>query len=388
MESTYGRGGKQASAKTGGGKSRITITEVDGVIVATVFVLLLIGIIMVFSSSYYTAMTKGQSMFSFFIGQSRAALLGIVAMIVMSKINYRIWGKLTPIMYLASIVLLIYTGFFGKLVNGARRWIEIPVFGSFQTVEFVKLALILFLSFLFYHRKDMLKSWVGIGIASIITLVPAAIAWQHTDSLSSGITLAAIGFGMIFIASPYFWRFIGLLGVAFVGMVSYLTFSTGHQSRRFATFGNPWADPLGAGYQTIQSLYAVASGGLFGLGLGNSRQKLMYMIEPHNDFIFAIICEELGLVGASVVILLFCILIYRGVRVAMNAADMLGTLIATGIVVMITVQVIINIGVVTDTVPNTGVPLPFVSYGGTSILFLMAMVGILLNVSRYTRKRG
>lgn len=370
-------------------RATISVHEIDGVIVATVFVLLLIGIIMVFSSSYYVAIRTGRGMFHYVFNQMRAVILGIVAMLIMANVNYRALGKFTPIMYLISVPLLVYTGLFGRLAGGARRWIDIPIFGSFQTVEFVKLALVLFMAYFITirYKKNKFQGWAGIIIGGVLTLVPAAFAWHFTSSLSGAITLAAIGFGMIFIASPYFWRFVFMFVGAVSGMVAFLTLDGGYQGQRFASWLDPWSDPLHTGFQVIQGLYAVASGGLFGLGLGNSRQKLMYMVEPHNDFIFAIIAEELGFFGAGIIILLFCVLIYRGVRVALNAPDLLGTLIATGIIIMITVQVIINIGVVTGTLPNTGVPMPFISYGGTAILFLMALVGILLNISRYSRSK-
>jgi len=373
-----------------GDKTRVhtVIAEFDGVLLAVVMALLVVGLIMVFSSSYYSAIRNDLGMFTYVLSQGRAMLLGIAAMIVMANVPYHLLRKLfwlTPLLYVISLPLLWYTGRYGILANNARRWIYVPVFGSFQTVEFVKLALILFLAFLFDRYKGMLKSWIGIGIGAVFTMIPAFFAWRFTSSLTGGITLAAIGFGMIFIASPYFWRFVGLLTAAAIGMLTFLSTAGGYQARRLESFLDPWADPLGAGFQVIQSMYAVASGGLFGLGLGKSRQKLAHMAEPHNDFIFAIICEELGFAGAIAVIALFGLLIYRGVRIALNADDPFGTLLATGIVVMIATQVIVNIGVVTNTIPNTGVPLPFISYGGSAVLFLLVKIGILLNISRYTK---
>lgn len=365
------------------------ITEFDGVILSTVFILLLIGIIMVFSSSYYTAMRNNLGMFYYVFKQIQAALLGICAMLVMANINYHMLGKFTPLLYLLSNALFVYTYFFGRESHGARRWIEIPMFGSFQTSEFAKLALILFLAFYICSKKDRLNSISGFIGAMVIILIPCGLAFFCTDSLSSALTLGALGFGMVFIASPYFWRFIAMIGTAFALILAYLNIPALSGFRgtggRLSAYRDPFSDPIKYGYQTVQSLYAVASGGFFGLGLGNSRQKLIYMPEPHNDFIFAIICEELGFFGAAIVIFLFALLIYRGVRVALNAPDLLGTLMATGIIVMIAVQVIINVGVVTNTIPNTGIPLPFISYGGSSVLFLMALIGILLNISRYSK---
>ncbi|MDR1705494.1 MAG: putative lipid II flippase FtsW [Clostridiales bacterium] len=380
---------RRASARRGpAAKSRVVVTELDGVIAAVVFVLLLVGIVMVFSSSYYTAMRDenvDNNMFHYVFNQLRAVGLGIVAMIIMAYTHYRVWEKLSGLMYIAGNILLILTRFIGIEANNARRWLRIPVFGQVQTSEIVKVTVILFLAFFIAKEKDRLRSWKGFILASIIVIIPAGLAYVCTSSLSSAITIGALGFGMIFIASPFFWRFIVMLGAVFAGGLGWLLTTDSYQGDRLQAFFDPFADPLLYGYQTIQSLYAVASGGLFGLGLGNSRQKLIFMPEPHNDFIFAIICEELGFFGAAIIILLFSILIYRGVRVALNAPDLQGTLIATGIIVMLAVQVIINVGVVTSTIPNTGIPLPFISYGGSSVLFLMALMGILLNISRYSR---
>jgi cell division protein FtsW len=194
-----------------------------------------------------------------------------------------------------------------------------------------------------------------------------------------------VGATILFVASPRVWYFgagAGIVGV--LGAIAVLAFP--YRIGRIKTWLDPWADPTGTGFQTIQSLYAVASGGLFGLGLGQSRQKT-FIPEAYNDIIFAIICEELGLVGAALVIILFAVLIWRGIKIAMNAKDPFRMYVATGITAVFAFQSIINIGVVTNTIPNTGQPLPFVSYGGTSLLFLMGMVGILLNISRYPKER-
>lgn len=378
---------RPAAKKRAGDGGFIIVREYDGVIFATVVILLLFGVVMIFSASYYTAMRANQSMFQYFSKQALAAVIGVCAMVIMASINYRMLAKLTPLLYVVSNILLVVTKYFGTLSHGVRRWLKIPIFGSFQPSEFAKLAVILFLAFFICKKKDRLKTFTGFAGALIIVGIPCALAYFCTSSLSSALTIAALGFGMIFVASPYFWRFIAMIGVAVGAMVTYLSIPalSSFRSARFTVWKDPFSDPTKYGFQTIQSLYAVASGGLFGLGLGNSNQKLIYLPEPHNDFIFAIICEELGFFGAGVILLLFSVLIWRGIRVALNSPDLLGTLIATGIVVMIAVQVIINVGVVTNTIPNTGIPLPFISYGGTSVVFIMALMGILLNISRYSK---
>ena len=205
------------------------------------------------------------------------------------------------------------------------------------------------------------------------------------SNFSSALLVFLMGASILFVASPRVWYFgVGAIAAVGLGAIAILAFP--YRIGRIKTWLDPWSDPTDAGFQTIQSLYAVASGGLFGLGLGQSRQKT-FIPEAYNDIIFAIICEELGIVGAGLVILLFAVLIWRGIRIAMRARDEFGMLVATGVTAVIAFQSIINIGVVTNTIPNTGQPLPFVSYGGTSLLFLMAMVGMLLNVSRYPKER-
>ena len=205
------------------------------------------------------------------------------------------------------------------------------------------------------------------------------------SNFSSALLVGLMGATILFVASPRVWYFGAAIAAAVpLGAIAILLFP--YRIGRIKTWLDPWADPTGTGFQTIQSLYAVASGGLFGLGLGQSRQKT-FIPEAYNDIIFAIICEELGLIGAALVIMLFAVLIWRGIKIAMNAKDSFGMLVATGVTAVIAFQSIINIGVVTNTIPNTGQPLPFVSYGGTSLLFLMGMVGILLNISRYPKEK-
>mgnify|MGYP000521191935 CR=1 FL=1 len=331
----------------------------DFTVLFIVLILVLFGVVMIFSSSYYYTMTTERfhnDMFYFLKRQSLWAVLGIVAMVGMMHIPYTLWRRFAKLAYWLSNLFLLALPFVGTEAGGQKRWLGIGSL-SFQPSEFTKIAVILFLSsYVIEHRKE-LANLKGFLKACCVLLLPVALI--AISNFSSALL-------------------VGLMGVAIPKFRYRLT--------RIKTWLDPWADPTGDGFQTIQSLYALASGGLFGLGLGQSRQKT-FIPEAYNDIIFAIICEELGIVGAALVILLFAVLIWRGIRIAMNAKDSYGMLVATGITAVIAFQSIINIGVVTNTIPNTGQPLPFISYGGTSLLFLMAMVGMLLNISRYPKDR-
>ena len=371
--------------------SRIIVTEYDPVIFICVFILSLIGIVMVFSSSYYTAMRDPNisSMYYFLFKQAIAGVIGFLAMVVMATINYHALKPLVPIGYAIANGLLVLVKFIGADKKGAVRWIDLPIIGfSFQPSEFAKAMVILALAFYLSGKERRAGSFKGLlTCAAIIGLPCALVAWGN--NMSTAIIIVAIGFGVLFVSSPQAKKLLAVAGagagILVAGLWYQWRFGTNFRGDRFGAWLDPWSDPSDKGYQIINSLYAVASGGLFGLGLGQSRQKLKYLPEPQNDFIFAIICEELGFFGAAVVLLLFGILIWRGVRVALLASDLLGCLIATGITVLIGVQVIINVAVVTNTIPNTGIPLPFISYGGTSIILFMGLMGVLMNVSRYTR---
>ena len=363
----------------------------DSILFFAVVILVVFGVIMIFSSSYYKAANSedfGNNMYYFLVKQGLAVALGFVAMLVISGINYRVLGKwLISALYLFSNALLVYVRLFGKKINGAYRWIEIPFFGSFQPSEFAKIMVIIAIAWYISKNPKRAATLKGTLFCALIALIPCALVFWGKN-LSTALIIVIIAFGMVFASSPYFLRIVAA-GAAGVGvLVAYLAFGGGFRSDRFEIWKNPFIDPIDKGFQTVQSLYAVASGGLFGLGLGQSHQKLIFMPEPYNDFIFAIICEELGFFGAAALLGLFVVLIWRGIIIALNAADLFGTLMALGTVILIASQVIINVGVVTNTIPNTGIPLPFISYGGTSVLFIMCMMGVLLNISRYSKKTG
>jgi len=367
---------------------RIVIREYDHIIFICVIVLVAFGLVMVLSASSYAAMHSGAGMYSFFVTQALGAGLGLIGMIVAATINYKFVARFSGLLYILAVgaLALVFTPL-GIEHAGATRWIAIgPV--NFQPSELAKVAVIIMMAKHISkdpNRVNTLRGLIGCGIILAIPLVLVMLG----RNMSTMIILCAIAFVIIFLASPYFWRWVALGGAAVAGVAGYLLYEhfigEGFRGARFGAWLDPFADPTGFGFQNVQSLYAVASGGLFGLGLGNSNQKLYYLPEAQNDFIFAIIVEELGLFGAMIVLMLFGILVWRGAMAAINSRSVLGCLIGTGIVTMISVQVIINVGVVTNTIPNTGIPLPFISYGGTSIAVMMTAMGMLLNISRYRR---
>lgn len=358
--------------------------QCDFTILFTVVMLTLFGVVMIFSSSYHYALEHFNDMYYFLKRQVVWSLVGFATMIFAMNYDYKklkIWA--IPL-YFISQVLLVLVLFFGKEVNNSRRWFGIGSIG-FQPSELAKLTLIFFLALLIsYNRKKLNKLSNLFFYIIIVVGIPAALI--GVANLSTAIVVMFIGVAMLFVASPKIWHFFVLAApVLAAGALAVLLPQFNYRLVRIQIWKNPWLDPTNKGYQPIQSLYAVGSGGLFGLGLGESRQKLGFIPEAHNDIIFAIVCEELGLVGAAALLILFIILIWRGIKTAMNAPDLFSSLVSTGIVCMIGIQALINVAVITNTIPTTGMPLPFISYGGSSLLFTMTAMGILLNISRYSR---
>ena len=367
-------------------KNRVKPGGYDFTVLFIVLTLVLFGVVMIFSSSYYYTMTSqkyGYDMFYFLKKQSVWAVLGIIAMFTAMNVPYTVYKRFAFPTYMLSNLFLMMLPLIGIEVNGQKRWLGVGPL-QFQPSEFTKVAVIWFLSvYVIEHRKE-LANIKGFLKACGVLLVPVVLI--AVSNFSSALLVGLMGATILFVASPRVWYFGAAIGAAVpLCGIAVLLPQFRYRLTRITTWLDPWSDPTGTGFQTIQSLYAVASGGLFGLGLGQSRQKT-FIPEAYNDIIFAIICEELGLVGAALVIMLFAVLIWRGIKIAMNAKDQFGMLMATGITAVIAFQSIINIGVVTNTIPNTGQPLPFVSYGGTSLLFLMGMIGILLNISRFQKE--
>ena len=350
-------------------------------------ILVCIGLVMVYStSSYYAVKQKFGSAAYFFNRQLIAAILGVFVMVLVSKIDYFNYIKgigrtfkirLLFLAYILCIALQIYVIFFGEEVKGAKRWIKIPFVGTFQPSELTKICVILLVAYIVYAAPKQLDN--VFGFIRVILYVCPLLALVAAENLSTAIIIAGITFLVCFVVARrkgYFFV-MGLLAVGLI--VCYIFMGEAFRGERIDAWLHVETHPKG--YQILQGLYAIASGGLWGKGLGQSMQKLGFIPESHNDMIFSVICEELGIVGALAIILLYVLLLWRLFVVAVNARDLFGSLICVGIMVHIAMQVLINIAVVTNTIPSTGIPLPFISYGGTSLVVLMAEMGIALSVS-------
>ena len=375
----------------------------DFVLLGMIILIVAFGVVMVYSASFYYCTTKGWSPIFFARKQLMLGMLGIVAMLLITyKFDYHICTNRTLVraFYYISLILAISVRFIGIKANGARRWIGIGSI-QIQPSEFVKLAVVLMVtSYIIRNRNNMNQLWTRIK-AWIIVVVPTLIVTVMGSNLSSGIVIFGIGALIIFAASPKVWYyFLAIIaGVLLIVGVRQLAINTpkgtdpnipvvnkilkGYRLDRVRAWIDPFSDPQDDGYQAIQALYAVGSGGVFGKGLAQGVQKMGFLPEPYNDIIFAVICEELGLVGALLLMLAYGVIVIRGMAIAMRAPDYAGAFIAVGISSMIGIQAIINVAVNTNTIPTTGMQLPLVSYGGTALVVLLATLGILLNISRY-----
>ena len=295
-------------------------------------------------------------------------------MLVISKIDYRIYKKFYKLIYIACIGMLAIVAVpgIGYTANNATRWINLG-FTTFQPSELVKIGLIIFYATYLTEHRNELASWKTGFIKPLLFLVPIILILVIVQNhLSATLVIVAIIAVMMLTAGSKLKHFVFTgVPVAGAGIAAIIFLGKQFRLQRLISFMNPWQDAQGTGWQVIQGLYAIGSGGLFGLGLGNSKQKYLYIPEPQNDFIFAVLAEELGFVGCIAVILLFAIFIWRGILISMKAPDMFGSLIAIGITALVGIQAIINIAVVTSSIPNTGMPLPFFSYGGTALLILL-----------------
>lgn len=341
--------------------------------------LLSFGLVMLYSSSAYISANKYGDDAYYLKRQLRNIGLGAVMMFIMAKIDYRIWKKFGTLAYFGSFVLciLVFIPGIGSSSHGSSRWIDLgPV--SFQPSEVAKLGIIIFLAAIIEKVPRQMGDWKT--LAKIFAMTIPLLGIVAYSNLSTAVIIFGIIACMLFVASPKYSHFVilGLLGVAFI--VFFILFA-GYRGNRVKAWLHP--ETAGdSGYQTMMGLYAIGSGGLFGKGLGESLQKLGNVPESQNDMIFTIICEELGLFGAICLILLFVLLIWRMMVIANNSQDLYGSLLVVGVMAQVAIQAILNIAVVTNTIPNTGVILPFVSYGGTSIIFLMAEMGLVLSVSK------
>ena len=353
----------------------------------SVMLLLCIGLVMVASASSYYALTEFNDSNHFLIRQLAFAIVGVIIMLAVSKINYRVYSKFAYIIYasvLLMMILVLVPGI-GTELNGARRWIDLKV-TTFQPSELMKVALTIVLSTYIVNNYKKLTN-IPRYIVPALFFVGVCIVMFFQNHLSGMLIMAFIT-GIVFLASGMKLEakyVIPIILIACLAVAGFL-FAKGFRMDRITSFLNPEDDITGSNWQASQSLYAVGSGGLFGRGLGQSRQKYLWLPEAQNDFIFAVAAEELGFVGSTVIIAIFTYFIIRGVRTALKCNDLLGMLIAAGITSMFAFQIIVNIAVVTKSMPVTGMPLPFFSYGGTSLVINLVAVGILLNISRHTAK--
>lgn len=366
---------------------RIKKSSADFVLFLTVLSLVSLGVIMVFSASEYSTLIYYKDSFYYFKRQLIWALLGLTAMYIMSNYDYRrLKQYVIPFMVVSFIMLaLVLIPGIGREINGSRRWIGIGPL-PFAPAEVVKLSIILFTAYGLSRQKERVKQFSKGVLPYMCVLALATGLIMLQPDLGTAMSLAGIVFVMIFAAGARMAH-LGGLALGGVAAIVFAIVMEPYRMKRFLAFLDPWADPQDTGFHIIQGLYAIGSGGLFGLGLGQSKQKFLYLPENHTDFIFAITAEELGFIGAALVIILFTLFVWRGLKIAVTSPDPFACLLATGITAWVGVQAIINIGVVTGSLPITGIPLPFISFGGTSLLFTMAGVGILLNISKFSRVR-
>ena len=347
--------------------------------------LTVIGLVMLFSASYASAISEGLAPTHYFIRQGCFAAAGVAVMLLVSRLNYQAWRFLAFWVLGGAVLLLIAVAIPGIGVshNGARRWIRIGV--EFQPSEFAKLGVVLTFAAAMSVYRDKMKTFrYGVLPFAAILAVIAVLLYLEPH-LSATVIVLLLGAVMMFLGGTRLrWFALGALGG---GALVLLYLSTkGYASDRIMAWKNPFDYAKDEGYQIVQSLYAIGSGGLFGLGFGHSRQKYLYLPEPENDYLFAIVCEELGLVGALLVLALFVLLIVRGYWIALHARDRFGSLLTAGLTTLLALQVFFNIGVVTNFLPATGISLPFFSYGGTALVLQLAEMGIVLSVSRWNTR--
>lgn len=351
--------------------------------------LLSYGLIMLFSAGYAVALYRRGDAYTYIRPQLLFAALGVLAMYAASLVDYHVWHRLAWPMLGISLLLLTIVLFMPEY-NGCKRWIVLPGLGTLQPSEIAKFSIVLVFSHIISLNHDRMKSFSTGVVPFALILGVVTVLMLLEPHLSGTLLILSIGAVLMFVGGTGL-KWFALAGIAGAGAIAaavmLLPELVPYAMGRLSSWRDPFADPLGEGHQTIQSLYAIASGGAAGLGLGNSRQKYLYVPEPQNDFIFSILCEELGFVGAALTVVLFLLLFLRGMSIAVRARDKFGALLAVGFVVQVVLQAVLNIAVVTNTIPNTGISLPFFSSGGTSLMMLLGEMGIVLSVSRQADAR-
>ena len=357
----------------------------DYAILLTVTLLCAFGLVMIFSASYYYAQNTASTEYGgyFYIRrQSIYLALGYPVMIALSFFDYRRLEKLKVVGLLVSIILLIAVLIFGKELNGAKRWLDIAG-QSIQPSEVAKFGMMLYMCAFMSKKHAVMQSFKYgmLPMLLVIGVVCGLVMLQPNMSMS--VIMGMLGYALLYIGGCKGKHLFFLL-ILLVGLFVLLAVIEPYRLARLTSFTDPWKDSLGTGYQLIQSFYAIGSGGLFGRGLNNSRQKLLFLTYGESDFIFAVICEELGFVGGLVILLAYGFIIFRGIRIALRCRDRFGSLLAAGITIVFAIQILVNIGVVTGSFPTTGQALPFISSGGSSLVLFLAAMGVLLNISRST----
>lgn len=380
---------KEVAALPRGGRHKAPLRPLPAMdlpFLVLVLTLVGFGLVMLGSASGAVALYRRGDAFAYLRPQLLYAAMGIAGLWLASRVDYHIFHKLAWPLLGVSLVLLAVVLFMPEY-NGCKRWLVLPGVGTLQPSEIAKFAVVLVFSHIISLNHDRMRSFSTGVLPFALILGVVTVLMLLEPHLSGTLLILAIGAVLMFVGGTglrWFALAGGLGAAAIAAAVVLLPQLVPYATDRLASWRDPFADPLGEGHQTIQSLYAIASGGLAGLGLGNSRQKYLYVPEPQNDFIFSILCEELGFIGAALVVALFLLLLLRGMSIAVRARDKFGALLTVGFVVQVILQAILNIAVVTNTIPNTGISLPFFSSGGTSLLMLLGEMGIVLSVSRQT----
>ncbi|MDD4075979.1 MAG: putative lipid II flippase FtsW [Eubacteriales bacterium] len=356
-------------------------SQMDFALFAAILLLCAFGLVMVFSSSYYYAQSKFSDGLYYLRSQSTFLAAGVIALLVISRIDYHLWDHLRLPFLVATMVMMAAVVVWGVERNGAKRWLDIFGIVSFQPSELAKFALVLYMSAFMARFPERMKSFVNGTVPMLVIVGIMCLLVLLQKNMSMMVIVLFTGILMLYVGGVPMKHLL-LMGVCAVPILFLVAYMEEYRMMRLKIFMDPWQDELGAGYQLIQSLYAFGSGGLFGQGLNFSRQKLLFLTYGESDFIFAIIGEELGLIGCAAVILAYAFITYRGIMIALKCKDRFGSLLAAGITSVIAMQAAVNIGVATSSIPTTGQTLPFVSAGGTSLFIFLCASGILLNISK------